>query len=109
MTTEARSMQPGSCSRRRSGAPILRNRVAGWRGGRELVIVDGGGERRLAVDWTIDRIELAADGQYVLAFGDGHRRAQVWSTASGASVLQVEGDGRRHSLHGGLAQLGGAP
>jgi hypothetical protein len=103
--TEDRRRLPG----RVTGAPILRNRVAVWRGERELVVVDGDGERRLAVDWAIDRLELAADGQYVLAFGDGHRRAQVWSTASGTSVLQVEGDGRRHSLHGGLAQLGGAP
>jgi hypothetical protein len=103
--TEDRRRLPGQVT----GAPILRNRVAVWRGERALVVVDGHGERRLSVNWAIDRVELSADGQYVLAFGDGHRRAEVWNTASGASVLQVEGDGRRHSLHGGLAQLGGAP
>lgn len=92
-----------------SGPPILRNRVLVWRGERELVVSNGSSERRIAASWTIDSIEVAADGRFVLAFGDGHRRAEVWDTATGASLLEVEGASRRHSLHGGLAMIGDAP
>ena len=90
------------------GAPILRGGVAVWRGAREVTVLDGRGARRLAADCAIDRIELTADGQFVLALGDSHRRAQVWDTRSGARVLDAS-DERRHSLSGGLATIGGAP
>ena len=89
--------------------PVLRNGTLVWRGEREVTVLDARGLRRLPADWLVDRIELASDGGVVLAFGDRHRRAQVWEAVSGARVLTITGQERVHSLHGGLAVIEAVP
>lgn len=88
---------------------MLRGQVIVRREGNVVHVVDGGGARRVEAPWEIERLELSADGKQVIAFGDQIQRALVWDTASGRVLHQAEGDGRRHSLHGGLCAIDGVP
>jgi hypothetical protein len=82
-----------------AAAPRLRARTAAWRRANSLLVVDEDGARSLDADWSVERHELSADGQFILALGDDSKRAQIWETKSGRRVLTLAGDlERRQSL-----------
>lgn len=87
---------------------VLRSAVAAARVDMGLAIADPHGLRTVTPPWPVWRHELSPDGALLLAIGDEGRRGQIWSTATGALLLELVGSSADyHCLRAGIAEIDG--
>ncbi|KAB2891881.1 MAG: hypothetical protein F9K40_18815 [Kofleriaceae bacterium] len=91
-----------------AGPAVMRAGVVAWRHDGSLTVAGRGHARRVDTGFPdLHHHELSPDGRYLLALGDGARRAAVVDLRDGRLVLELVGEEeRRHSLRVGFGVIG---